>query len=328
MFKIVYVLTSKVGDYYYEQLMISLESLRNKMPQIDVVVVTDDLTYATLTGDRHQVFDFATVKKVEIDNRFNQKERSRYLKTSLRSIIQGDFLFIDCDTVICCDFSEHKIESVLAMSLDRNCKLSEWADEGKEIRRTAQRCNFDLRECDNYYNSGVMWVKECELTKRFFEEWHKYWEETLKIGMCVDQLSLNHVNTNIFPLIEELDGTWNCQVTLKPAGVEYIANSKIIHYFNTNPESPYMLCDESMIREGVNDQEVKKIISEPRSAFRKSYIVTMNSRLDNFMKTKQFKVLFKFYNKFSGLFELNEKILNLIQTILFGIKRNKNWERY
>ena len=328
MFKIVYVLTSNEKDYYYNQLMISLLSVRKYMKDQIVEVVTDDKTYATLVGNRKEIFNYAKVTNVEIDEKYSQKERSRFLKTSLRNLVTGDFLFIDCDTVICCDFSNFMLDMPLAMALDRNCKLSDWIDKGNQIRETAEMLDFDLSQCDSYFNSGVIWAKDCAEVRRFFAEWHKYWLQTLKIGMCVDQLSLNYVNTHIMKMIQELDGCWNCQVTLKPAGVEYIANARIIHYFNTNPESPFKLCDENIIREGWNTKNVQEIIENPRNAFRKSYIVTRGSELDEIQQTKIFKLMYMLFKKRSPIFMIPENILYKIKKISKKGTKEKRWERY
>ena len=43
-FSYVYVLTSKTGDTYYEQTLVSAISLRSHMPQANIILVVDDNT--------------------------------------------------------------------------------------------------------------------------------------------------------------------------------------------------------------------------------------------------------------------------------------------
>lgn len=328
MFKIVYVLTSSKKDYYYNQLLISLVSLRNNMPSQAVEVIVDQNTYETLTDGREEIFQYAKIIKVDVDDRYSQKERSRFLKTSLRNIIQGDFLFIDCDTVICSDFSDFYTDKPIAMVLDRNCLMSERDDHGTSIFEVGNRCGFNLRECEKYFNSGVMWVRDTTETHEFFEEWNCFWKKTLKIGMCVDQPSLNYVNMKRGLVIGELDGIWNCQVTLRPAGVKYISGAYIMHYFNTNLSSPYLLCDEAAIREGLSNPVVQKVIENPRGAFKQSYLITMNSDVDYILESKCFRFLLKIYRKANGIYKALEKIFELGSKISGAVKKEKNWNKY
>lgn len=328
MFKIVYILTSNVKDYYYNQLMISLVSLRNQMPNQPVEVIMDQDTYETLTGNRGDIFQYAEIVKVNVDEKYSQKERSRYLKTSLRRYIEGDFLFIDCDTVICSDFSFFSDESFIAMTLDRNCLMSERDDKGKSIYEVGKRCGFNLDNCEKYFNSGVMWVRDTIETEEFFEDWHTYWKETLKIGMCVDQPSLNYVNYLKKNVINELDGKWNCQVTLRPAGVSYINDAYIMHYFNIKANGPYLLCNEAVIRAGLDDPTIKKVIANPRAAFKPSYLVTMNSDTNELLESRAFKILLKIYKNAHEVYEFGEKMLAAISKLKGTLIRDKNWKNY
>jgi hypothetical protein len=292
------------------------------------LVITDQNTYKNLKGERSVIFDYAEVKSIDVDNLYNQKEKSRYLKTTLIKYVESDFLFVDCDTVICCDFSDNVFEGDIAMVLDRNCLMSERDDRGKSIKLMAKKCGFGLDKCENYFNSGVMWVRNNKNSERFFEEWHNYWKETLKIGMCVDQLSLNYVNSNIDNVVLQLSGEWNCQTSLQPAGVSYIADAKIMHYFNTNENSPFKLCDEKIIKAGFNSAIVDEIISNPRKSFKMCYFVTSNSEYDKLLKSYQFKILRMLYLKAKWWFWVVERFFGILVKMWRKIKKEKNWKRY
>lgn len=328
-FKVVYVLTSNKLDYYYQQLMISIKSLKYYMPKTEVDVLVDTETYTSLEGNRKEIFNLVDIKKIAVPNQYNQKEKSRYLKTTMRRYIEGDFLFIDCDTVICDDFSNSITDDLMAMVLDRNCKLLNWRDKGESIKMMACRCGFNLTNCDRYFNSGVIWVRDSIETHFFFEEWHRYWKETLKFGMCVDQLSLNYViYDQQIDFIGELGGEWNCQVSLNPAGTQYISNAHIIHYFNTKPNSPYLLCDETIIRSYENDPRIEMIILNPRAAFKTSYLITCREEEDELLNSKQGKVLKMLYEKNKLLFNFNEKLLSCLIKLKNKIRPYKRWDKY
>ena len=103
MNQFLYVLVSKPEDYYYEQLLISVTSLRKHNPNAFVTVLVDNRTNETLCGPlRGRIKDLVqNIVVVDFDDNLNNTKRSRYLKTTMREHIQGDFLFVDCDTVIC-----------------------------------------------------------------------------------------------------------------------------------------------------------------------------------------------------------------------------------
>ena len=55
----VYILISSGQDLYYEQLLVSLYSLRMHNPELNVVVLVDDVTERTLHGKRSKVRELA-----------------------------------------------------------------------------------------------------------------------------------------------------------------------------------------------------------------------------------------------------------------------------
>jgi len=121
----VYVLSSDESDFYYEQALLSATSLKARIQDGYVVLVVDEVTAKTFADKRRKLPDMASeVKVVTVDKKFNKKARSRFLKTSLRSHIAGDFLFIDCDTVTAGDLSEiQRLPLELGMVLDAHCCL-------------------------------------------------------------------------------------------------------------------------------------------------------------------------------------------------------------
>ena len=83
--KYVYVLASSVKDFYLEQAYISMFSLKHHMPDAHVVLLTDDITYASFVGLRKEELRYADeVIPVPLDAAYNQRQRSRLLKTLVR----------------------------------------------------------------------------------------------------------------------------------------------------------------------------------------------------------------------------------------------------
>lgn len=55
--KFVYVLISDEKDYYTEQCLVSIHSLRLNNPKAHIVVITDKYTLSTLDGNRGRIKD-------------------------------------------------------------------------------------------------------------------------------------------------------------------------------------------------------------------------------------------------------------------------------
>lgn len=282
------------------------------MERQEIVVVVDNDTYKTFTGDRKSIFEYAEVMPIETPKKYSQKESSRWLKTSLRNIIDGDFLFIDCDTVICRNFMSEIIDEPLAMVLEFNHMLSEHTKRNKMYwtNRFAE-CGWAF-DSNELFNSGVMWVKDTPKTREFFSLWNKYWQISLERGVSADQPSLNYINQTKFKMISILDGTWNCQVSSAPAGVEYLSEAKIIHYFHFDNDSAYKLCDLNLIINDKYKYELENTICNSISAFKPCYFVAVGSQDDLFMDTIVYRALRKMMVNHKMIFGICEKIARAV----------------
>ena len=105
--KIVYVIVSCEKDAYLEEAFISVCSLRKWNPNSIVEIVVDNQTDESLKGNRSAILNYIDKKiVVAFEDYWSNHEKSRLLKTNLRNIVEGDYLFIDTDTVITGDLSE------------------------------------------------------------------------------------------------------------------------------------------------------------------------------------------------------------------------------
>ena len=118
--KIIYTLVSENSDYYLEQALISVYSLRKHNPEATVELVVDKDTAATLVEKRSKIKEYVTsIVEIDVPREYDKKRRSRFLKTNLRQLVKGDYLFIDCDTVIC-----GKLDEIDAFDGDLAAELS------------------------------------------------------------------------------------------------------------------------------------------------------------------------------------------------------------
>lgn len=94
--KIVYVLVSNDTDYYLEQAYVSMFSLKKYNPKAQIYVVADKDTVDGINANSIRQKLSAYVDSfipINFDKNVGLKERSRFLKTTLRKHIDGDFCF-------------------------------------------------------------------------------------------------------------------------------------------------------------------------------------------------------------------------------------------
>lgn len=283
--KIVYCLVSDSEDYYYEQLLISLCSLRKHNPEAKVEVVCDEKTFATLQNNRSSIFDYnIQVIPVETPHDWAKWERSRYIKTNLRQLVQGNYLYVDTDTVICsslesvdhlsCDVSA-VFDSHLERPLPRYSRCRHKSDHW--IWDNAKKANIDITGLW-HYNSGVMFVKDSEAAHKLYARWYDKYKEQLKYGVNVDQLPLLLANHEMKGIISPLSPKLNCQVA-HIEGRDLLPEAHIIHYFpcqkTTLLSSPWIM--DSIKESGRINDSIQHIIDDPFLFFEKESFVAMGA---------------------------------------------------
>ena len=282
--KIVYVLTSSVKDYYLEQTLLSIYSLKLYNPTVKVTIVTDENTVKSFVGNRKKIYELADdIISPSIPAEFNNLQKSRYLKTKLRELISGDFLYVDTDTIISDSLDEiDEFKCDLGAVIDKHINIK-WHSGKLEIYKYAKKVNWTIPDNDLYFNGGLMYAKDSVIAHKFYQTWHKLWIEGVKNkGINIDQPTLALANDiNGYPIVE-LDGTFNCQVIEN--GLKYLVNAKIIHYYASNVgkwDCPYLFRDDRVykrVREKGIDSEIHSMIENAKSAFSdKSLIIGGNT---------------------------------------------------
>ena len=231
--KIVYTLVSSEDDIYFEQLLVSVFSLRFYNPEAYIIVLVDDKTMNTFTGYRKILYDFVNeIKVIYTPQNYSSKERSREIKTSMRKYINGDFIFLDTDTVICDSINEiDKFEDNILIVPDFHVPFAEYPFRNYIIKMMRKIFDIDVNDIEEYYNSGIMIVKDKKIFYDFFETWNSNWRySAFKKGYSQDQLALMKTNYDYNNIIHNLSGIYNCQIT---ASIKYLYEGKILHFFNS-----------------------------------------------------------------------------------------------
>lgn len=232
--KIVYVVASLDADIYMEQALVSAWSARHYNPDSRIEMVCGQDTFATLSsGIRAQyksLFDQIHVREFQPEQ--SMMERSRWMKTSLREIIEGDYLFLDTDTVVCSNLSfvdDYGFD--IGMVLDQNCEMKDFLYATGVTARAKKYFDIDLSTETQYFNSGVAYVKDSKPSHLFYEKWHELWKSKIHETEGVkDQSSLAATNVLLGHQITEMSGDMNCQIMVS---IQYLHTAHIMHFYNT-----------------------------------------------------------------------------------------------
>lgn len=229
----VYVLTSTENDIYLEQAYVSMCSLKHYMPDAHIVLLTDTTTQSTFTGIREKEIRFADeIIAIDLDSqKYNGQKRSRILKTCVRKYIKEDFLFIDCDTIITKPLYEiEKIDADIAACWDTHSLFKDNPYRDMCVKH-AKLLGWEVEHEKEYFNSGVIYVKNTPLAHKFYDLWNKNWIEGVTKGVYMDQPTFALTNSQMGHVIKVLPDIWNCELK---HGIKFLKDAYIVHYLCTN----------------------------------------------------------------------------------------------
>jgi lipopolysaccharide biosynthesis glycosyltransferase len=317
------VLTSDENDLFLEQLLISITSLRMRMPDAVIIVLTDDITASTLIGKRSTLYTVAEIRVFTLPSELNKIRRSRWLKTTMRRHVDGDFLYIDCDTIVSADLSDIEgLKIDLGAVPDQHTCVSEHQLR-KRFYDLDKALGFSSAvDTDIQFNGGVLLCRDLSVVHNFFEEWHKLWIHSISQNIDVDQPSLNQASINSGSIIAEIDGKWNCQIEF--SGLFYLSEAKIIHYFTSKRNrKPFVPADDFFVKSiketGQISQEIKDCLENPLKLFDSNIRLISDKRMLSIIDSPFFDyILLKTFDK-NG----KSTFLDIISDFIFTTRRIK-----
>lgn len=229
--QIVYTLISSEKDYFLEELWVSLYSLRLFHPEVTVKVLVDEATKEYMSRFPKLCDMITEIMVVSVSKNYNAKQRSREVKTTIRNVIDGAYLFIDTDTVICKPLDEiDNLTCDIAAVPDGHLPLSELMFPPTEVIKNI--FDADISDSKYWFNSGVMYVADNEKTRAFYRFWNKNWTfSCFQKGNSQDQPALSVTDKEFGGLITKLDNIYNAQVAMS---LKYFADAAIVHWWHMN----------------------------------------------------------------------------------------------
>jgi hypothetical protein len=233
--RVVYVVTSEGRDFYSVMTRVSVASLRLTNANTRVSLACDAASAAAMNRCRDPLLD-------EVDRwmTFDTPDgssgyRNRYLKTNLRNLIDGPFLFLDSDTLVREDVNEvFSSDSDLACAPNRSQDGVErqiWDEDLAVVAAMGWRIRGDV-----YVNGGVTFYNDTREARRFAVDWHRKWIECFRRnGRYRDQPALNAALFDVKPKLRILPHRFNAQLKLEP---RVAAGAAILHYFASREDEP------------------------------------------------------------------------------------------
>ena len=292
-------------------------SAKYHMPNCFISILMDKDTEKTLTGARATIYDYIDEKNFfTLDKSLTQMQKSRWLKTSMRNLIDGDFLYVDVDTVFAAPIDESLFTNDVMGVPDGNCLLKEHPLKDF-IEGNLKKLHFD-NNSKYQINSGVLFFKDSPLAHSFAECWHKRWHECCLKGVFIDQPALHQAIVDSGCILKLLPDCMNAQFG---RNINTLAKGVILHYYSSwSGNSVYKPAYKFLQTDFLNDfrfnpksDYFQNFIHNPKEAFNSDSFVlgTANShlwnllqmamskdradqRLYNFLK-KQNAILIKFY---------------------------------
>lgn len=314
--KYLYVLVGAKKGFYCEQTLVSMLSLKNIDPEAYITLLVDAQTDADFKESIGKLRKFISEYiVVPVTENISPMARSRYIKTSMRKFVNGDFLYVDGDTLwnapVCEDDFTHDIMGVL----DGHCLLTNHPLK-ESIEEDFQKTNCNPH-VEKYINGGVLYSKDSDVSRSFFENWHNKWRETSSGGCLIDMPALNYAIRCSGESFSLLPDSYNVQIS---RSWRYFMQSKVIHFYTGWQdeffESPYLFQKRPFwlgVQNNGVDESAMKAICHPLTAFDESFGVFGLSEM-KFRHTALYGFIADLFSK------RNEKMtFNLLEKMIKGI---------
>jgi hypothetical protein len=269
---LVYVVTSEGRDIYSLMTRVSVASLRISNRHNKVIVVCDPNSATAMQRQRDpllgEVDEWVTFKTTEGDAGF----RNRFLKTNLRNLIDGPYLFLDSDTLIRGDLSDLLSSGADIACAANHSKLGLEQQIWEEDKATLNAMEWQTRD-DVYVNGGVMFCNDTPSARRLAADWHRRWFLCYqRTESYRDQPALNaaifatNANLEILPL------RFNAQIKTAP---ETAADAVVWHFYasrDPRPITAFELLVQRVLKGGdFASAEIESMIRQPHPWRRTSW---------------------------------------------------------
>ena len=261
MHHVVFAITSKGYDIYSAMTRVAIASIRLTNPEFSITVACDSASNIALTKIDHpllkEVDHWAVVDTPPGEDSF----RNRFVKTSLRSVISGSFLFLDSDILVRGDLSPiFEIDADISGARNHSRVILK-EQIGVKDQEILDAMNWQVSD-KVYINGGVIFYNDTLEANQFAETWQKKWLQVYYIHKRYrDQPALNASLFNLHLKVHILDNKYNAQI--EPS-VKVAWDAKLWHYYFSGKRSQLtqyeFVLSKKEFQNNPNLAEVRKMI--------------------------------------------------------------------
>ncbi|MFC2951126.1 glycosyltransferase [Marinicaulis aureus] len=202
-----YVLVAPGPGYFAEMAAVSATTLKRVTPNARITFITDEATAALETPATAILRDLASDWIAHPTGDFSPAMSSRLLKLSSRSLVKGDVVFLDCDTLVAKDLTP------LANHRGEFAVVEDKPEMPDHIRDYAQKSGLSIPA--RYFNSGVMGMRDTPSVHAAVGGALETWRASMGDGFYFDQVFLNSALHRSGLEIEWLPPAFNAQIWAK-----------------------------------------------------------------------------------------------------------------
>lgn len=189
---ICFVLAAKDLGLHADMAAVAALAVRRLHSQARIILVTDKPTARAMAHDNHALPDIATEIIVQPTDSDDSIVSNRHLKTVLRQLVKGDYLYLDNDAIAVRPLDRAWPKRAdLALAHDWN-RRGVTPSALPAIEKLRAQLGWEFLP-DRYFNGGVIFVRDTSAAHNFYTQWHRRWQQTRSLGIPEDQISLNSV---------------------------------------------------------------------------------------------------------------------------------------
>lgn len=224
----IYVVSGEGNDFFSAMTRLSVAALRLTNPLVQVGLACDAVSHEAMRGVGDPLLEEVDGVVVGETPPGDTVFRNRFVKTTLRGLIDGPFLFLDSDILIRGPIDaifETKADVAGAPNRSNDAVEKQiWSRDQDELARMGWVARPDV-----YVNGGVLFFQESEPARRFAQEWHKRWQQSYERGFSHrDQPALNSALAAVGPRLDILPHRFNAQFR---TNADTIPGAVIWHYY-------------------------------------------------------------------------------------------------
>jgi hypothetical protein len=223
-----YALTSDGQDEYALMTAVSAALVRDVHPDVRILVLVDEETAVAL-DERPSPLSRFVDDVIRVETGLDPPgARNRFVKTSIRSYVDGPFLYLDADTLALRPFADLFATAAdigVVFNRDRASPAVYFPDWVSTIYEELGW----VRPLERYFNAGVVFYGDTEANQRFAREYHEKWrlfhEPTVDFH---DQPAFNSAIESSGIRVRSLPISYNAMVEIAPC---FVRGARILHYF-------------------------------------------------------------------------------------------------